>query len=255
MKNIYKLFVLAIMSVAFTGCEEDLITYYNNSFVQLANSSAASVVENSGSVVEIVAQLASPQSTATTVNFETTGDASRFTLSETSVVIPAGETSGSVLFSAVDDDDINGDVDIVVSLATSSGLPIGIGGEGVSSVDKTITIIDDNVPCNNYVLTVFTDAFPQETTWQITDSNGTIVYSGGDDYGPPSSVESRLKEYNHPVPLEDGCYTFTIFDAYGDGLADGVVEGSWSLTCGALVASSGVGNFGASDSTDFCVNQ
>ena len=255
MKNIYKILSGVLCLAVLMGCEEDLITYGNTNFVQLSNASAATVTENSGDEVEITAILGAPQTSSTTVNFDVTGDASRFSLSATSVEIPAGETSGSITFTPVDDDEINGDVDISIALATSSGLPVGIGGEGVSSVEKTITIIDDNVPCNNYVLVILTDAFPQETTWEITDVDGNIVYSGGEDYGPPSSAESRLKEYVEQVPLEDGCYTFTIFDAFGDGLSDGVVEGSWNLSCGALTASSGVGNFGSSDSTEFCVNQ
>lgn len=254
MKNMFKYMIaIAIVFTTF-GCEEDLVTYNNATFVQLANSSAAEVVENSGAVVNIVAQLGSPQSSDVTVNFNTTGDPSRYTLSSTSIVIPAGETEGGIVFTPIDDDEVNGDEAISISLATTSGLPVGIGGEGLYSVSKNITIIDDNVPCNNYVLTVITDAFPEETTWQITGAGGAVIYSGGQDYGPPSSAASREKEYTHNVPLEDGCYTFTIFDVFGDGLDDGVVQGSWSLSCSALTASSGVGNFGTSSSTDFCVN-
>jgi hypothetical protein len=255
MKNIYKLATFFVVITFFASCEEDLIIFDNTSFIQLQNATATTLVENSGTSIEVVAQLASPQATDITVNFDATGDAARYTLSASSIVIPAGDTEGSVSVSAIDDDLINGDTDVEISLATSSGLPVGIGGEGLNSVSKTITIIDDNVPCNDYVLVVLTDAFPEETTWDITDSTGAIVYSGGEDYGPASSAESRLKEYTHPVTLEDGCYTFTIYDVFADGLADGVVEGSWNLSCGALVASSGMGNFGASDATDFCVNQ
>ncbi|MBF8150105.1 hypothetical protein ITJ86_09370 [Winogradskyella sp. F6397] len=255
MKNIFK-FILAIAVMAsFSSCEEDLIVYSNSTFVQLSNSSATSLVENSGQTIEVVAILGDAQSTDTQVAIDVVGDAARYTISSTSATIPAGETSATFSFSAIDDDEINGDADVVISLSSSSSVPIGVAGEGNFSVSKTISIIDDNVPCNNYSLTVFTDAFPSETTWEIRDADDNIVYTGGQDYGPDASVESRLKEYNHDVPLEDGCYTFIMYDVFGDGMADGVVEGSWSLSCGALTVSSGVGNFGFSDSTDFCVNQ
>jgi hypothetical protein len=256
MKNIFKILPFVCMALCLQNCEQDEIVFEEDTFVQLANTAAASVVENSGDVVTISAVLGAPQLTPTTVNFDVVGDPSRFTITPgNSVTIPAGETSGSISFSAVDDELINGDTNVQITLSETSGLPVGIAGEGLYEISKSITIVDDNVPCNDYVLVVLTDAFPQETTWDIVDANGVQVYTGGQDYGPSSSAASRLKEYVEAVPLEDGCYTFTIYDAYGDGLADGVVEGSWNLGCGALVVSSGSGNFGASDSTEFCVNQ
>lgn len=257
MKNFKNAFIITLIGLFLWSCDEDLLIFSNDGFVQLEETVSATVIENSGESVSITAILGSPQASPTVVTFDITGTAesSRFTLTPgASISIPAGESSGTVLLTPIDNEDIDGDVDVILTLSTSSGLPIGIGGEGLESVSKTITIVDDNVPCNDYVLTVLTDAFPQETTWQITDTDGVIVHSGGEDYGPPSSAASRLKEYIEQVPLEDGCYTFTIFDAFGDGLDDGVVQGSWVLGCGALVVSSGVGNFGSSSSTDFCVN-
>ena len=254
----YKFIKGAFMSLAVlmaVGCDEDVVSNPDATFVQLNDDRSVTILENGGDAVEIDVVLGGPQASDTQVEFDVTGDATRYTLAPSSLSIPAGETSGTIILMAIDDEEINGDLDVVVALSTSSGLPVGIAGQGINSISKTITIVDDNVPCNDYVLIVLTDAFPQETNWEITDADGTIVYSGGDDYGPPSSAESRLKEYTHVVPLEDGCYTFTMLDSYGDGMADGVVEGSWNLTCGAIVAASGAGNFGFSNATEFCVNQ
>ena len=60
--------------------------------------------------------------------------------------------------------------------------------------------------------------------------------------------------YNYSFNLPDGCYTFTIYEAFGDGLFDGNVTGNWTLSCLIITHSTGSGNFGGSSSTDFCVN-
>ena len=57
---------------------------------------------------------------------------------------------------------------------------------------------------------------------------------------------------NISLTLADGNYTFTINDAYGDGICCGYGNGSYSLTSGGTVYASG-GSFGSSESTNFCV--
>ncbi len=275
MKNIYKLMALVLFLGTLTGCEEDLIIFSNDTFIQLQDANDIAIVENSGDVVTIVAQLASPQSSDTTVNFDITGDAGRYAVTPgTSIVIAAGETSGSIDFEAVDNDTIDGDVDIVVALSTSSGLPVGIGGEGISSVSKTITIVDDNVPCNDYLITVTTDRWGSETHWDIIDSTGTIVANDGPYVDGPAGFSET---YETTVNLADGCYSFRIYDTFGDGMD----TGSYSVVCGSLLQAEGEGdldgfpNFDQStvlipfftanpfgtdgvnfvEVTDFCVNQ
>ena len=56
------------------------------------------------------------------------------------------------------------------------------------------------------------------------------------------------------MTLADGCYTFTIYDSYGDGQFDGTNNGSYSLDCSIINAANCGGNWGSSESTDFCVN-
>lgn len=237
MKSFFKYLGLALVMSLYTNCEEDLIVFNDSSFVQLQDASAVSVVENSGAVVSIVAQLGAPQDTDTTVSFETTGDASRFSLSSSSVVIPAGETQGFITLTPTDDDDINGDIDITISLSASSDLPVGIGGNPLSDASKVITIVDDNVPCNNYVLTFVTDRWGSKDIWDILDSNGTTVATGGPYTDLAANGDTFTDEVS--VPLEDGCYTFRAFDWYGDSYSAG--GASYSLQCGALVAGTGDG--------------
>jgi hypothetical protein len=61
------------------------------------------------------------------------------------------------------------------------------------------------------------DEFPQETTWDFKNSTGDIIYSGGPYSTPNSMVDETLVFDDH------GCYTFTTYDAGGDGLQSGFV--------------------------------
>lgn len=254
MKNIFKTLILAVVAITFNGCEEDLIIFDAGQFAQINNAAATSITENSGVVVPIEVILAMPASSDVTINLEGTGaDASRFSLTPSTITIPAGETSGSAEFMAIDNDDIDGDVDVTVALSSSSSVPVGIGGEGTAegAASKVITIVDDNVPCNDVVVEIVTDRWGGETSWQITDGTGAIVASDGPYVNLPANGDSET--YTTTVFLEDGCYTFTIFDSYGDGQD----YGTYSVTCGALVHAEGGGDMedgNMSESTDFCVN-
>ncbi|TVR78482.1 MAG: hypothetical protein EA412_08580 [Chitinophagaceae bacterium] len=62
-------------------------------------------------------------------------------------------------------------------------------------------------------LTVITDCWGDEVTWNFEDSLQQIVFSGG--------VYPNLAgggTYLHSICLRAGCYTFNIFDGYGDGM-------------------------------------
>ncbi len=58
---------------------------------------------------------------------------------------------------------------------------------------------------------IYTDSWPTETTWQVTTNpGGAVVCSGA------PTVANALTSTTCCVPF--GCYDFTIFDAYGDGI-------------------------------------
>ena len=103
-------------------------------------------------------------------------------------------------------------------------------------------------PCdNNLTLTIILDNYPGETSWDVRDSGGNVVASGGGYSGAGSTVTE-----NFCVP--DGCFDFTIYDSYGDGICCGYGNGSYSLTNdadGSTLASGG--QFASSETTNFCV--
>lgn len=103
--------------------------------------------------------------------------------------------------------------------------------------------------CNGteVTLSITLDNYPEETSWVITNDAGTTVASGG-TYG--SSPDGSTITEN--ICLADDCYTFTINDAYGDGICCQYGNGSYTLTNGSTVLASG-GSFGSSEATDFCI--
>jgi len=131
-----------------------------------------------------------------------------------------------------------------VDMALPSGTPITVAGG-----DTVIFNVIKKVICNDFQLDVVLDSWGSETSWDITDSTGTVVEAGGPYAdGTPGALQS----YN--FTLADGCYTFTIYDAFGDGLSDGTNDGSWDLSCSVLGHASGSGSFGSFVAQDFCVN-
>ena len=104
--------------------------------------------------------------------------------------------------------------------------------------------------CNGLDVTVAItfDNYPEETSWQITDG-GVVVASGG-TYASQADGSSL----NISQCLPEGCYTFTMFDSYGDGMCCNYGSGSFSVTDenGTVLASGG--SFGSSVSSNFCIS-
>ena len=101
-------------------------------------------------------------------------------------------------------------------------------------------------PCSNISLTLElkTDNYPNETTWNIKNSAGTIVYAGG-----PYSVPNTLNTISLCLPA--GCYSFTINDSYGDGICCSYGNGYYNIKQGTTTLTSG-GQFGSTEIKSFC---
>lgn len=104
--------------------------------------------------------------------------------------------------------------------------------------------------CVDTRLTLTFDNYPEETSWNIKNSAGSTVASGG-TYG--SQADGSTLVINEC--LDAGCYTFTINDTYGDGICCAYGNGSYTLSntaTGTTLASGG--SFGSSETKNFCVS-
>lgn len=86
---------------------------------------------------------------------------------------------------------------------------------------------------NNLEIIIEADNYPDETSWDVKDLNGTVIASG--DVNGSS------------LCIGDGCHTFTIYDSYGDGICCGYGDGSYSILLNGEEIATG-GAFGSEES-------
>ncbi len=106
-------------------------------------------------------------------------------------------------------------------------------------------------PCNcdgdGFFLTLTFDDYASETSWQITNAGGAIVASG-DGYAEVAGTSIA-----EPICLPVGCYDLTVFDSYGDGMCCAYGDGGYSMTNSEGTVITSGGDFGDSDTFNFCV--
>ena len=124
----------------------------------------------------------------------------------------------------------------------TSGGSTGDGSTGDGSTDDGST--GSSCAATAGTLTLITDNYGSETSWNITNSSGTEVISG--------NGYSSNQTYSEDICLDDDTYSFTILDSYGDGICCSTGNGSYSLSIDATVVASGA-NFTYNEVTGFTV--
>lgn len=249
-----KIILASLLLLAFMGCDKEdapINTVYDNingqTGVGFSVQNQSVIVPEEGITVTVPVRVTTLSTSDRTFNVSvdpsSTGNSQDYTIG--SVTIPAGSYFGSFSVTFGNFDNLP---DLVnQTLVVNLDLPDGTAVVGSETV--TFTYLK-KIICNDLMLVINADTFGSETTFEITDASGAIVQSGG-----PFSDVSGGRTYSFNFSLPDGCYTFTIFDSFGDGLFDGSVTGNYALTCSLITHASGSGNFGSSESTDFCLNQ
>ncbi|WP_299902671.1 endonuclease [uncultured Aquimarina sp.] len=116
-----------------------------------------------------------------------------------------------------------------IELSTS-----GNTGGGSTTSDVNVRITFDN--------------YPEETSWEIRNDSNQVVFSGG-TYGSQADGST----INLSRTLDNGCYTFIIYDTYGDGICCSYGNGSYALTDATGTTLVSGGSFGSQESNNFCV--
>ncbi len=83
-----------------------------------------------------------------------------------------------------------------------------------NSLNASFDEVDAQTAGTVLTVTLNTDCWPEETSWEIKNVAGVVVASG-DNYD--NQPESEIIE-TVTLPDEIDCYQFTFYDAYGDGL-------------------------------------
>lgn len=117
-----------------------------------------------------------------------------------------------------------------------------------------------------------TDCYGYEIYWEITDNSNNVVASGGNTGvgtgGNQTAQATDPGAYGNEITitetlcLPDGCYDFTIYDDWGDGLngsaaTNCTVDGSYTVQDdqGTPLVTMQAVNYGTSETGNFCVPQ
>ncbi|MAZ01386.1 MAG: hypothetical protein CMP58_04260 [Flavobacteriales bacterium] len=134
-------------------------------------------------------------------------------------------------------------------LGTVSNIMITIENPNSSNDDDpsnnqniSFTAVDANAASASGAISVgvITDQYGNETSWDITNQYGVVVASGSGygNSGPQTVLGS-------PFSLPNGCYTFTIYDTYGDGICCSYGNGYYTIAdaSGTIFGGPGSGSF------------
>ncbi len=99
-------------------------------------------------------------------------------------------------------------------------------------------------------LTLLTDSYPEDTSWELQDLDGNILFEDGPLANP------RTEHFEDWCLDLDSCYVFVLYDSYGDGITAQGVSGNFVIANadGGVLASLGDPNFGSELATEFCVS-
>ena len=128
------------------------------------------------------------------------------------------------------------------ALVVYTSNPNGNSDECPDNDQVTLSVPEAMHTPNTVKLIMRTDANPDETTWEVTNPAGEVMYSGG----PYSSSGQMIQETFEFA--DESCFTFTIYDAAGNGIS---VPGFYMLYHGSNTQISQGTDFGYKDVVDF----
>ena len=148
------------------------------------------------------------------------------------------------------------------TLDFTASLTAGANAFGLKA-DTLNHVFQDEVPGNSEIewnidaqpegqpvfLNFLTDNFPQESSWKLFDDTNTVIATGG-PFGAPQTT------YMTEFCLDpEECYTFTVYDVFGDGMSAQNVQGDYEIfnQDGELIADLAKPNFGSQSSSHFCL--
>lgn len=131
------------------------------------------------------------------------------------------------------------------------------GSVDPNAVNNTVntTFGSSNITANstNITIKITLDQWGSETSWTLTNSAGTVVATNPAGYSD-AGASGAYPQADVNLTLPDDCYTFEIFDSYGDGMCCGYGNGGYEIHAnGVLVAGLSGGSFSNGDGKAFAV--
>ncbi len=138
---------------------------------------------------------------------------------------------------------VNGSNTLTVSLVYATD-------ENAVNNSTSFTFNAITTPTTLLNVSILFDNYPEETSWELLDSNGDVFLTAG-PFGSEAGGSTLSESYCVPY----GCYTFVMNDSYGDGICCGFFtgDGEYSVTGSGQNTLVSGGEFSFSDSSEFCV--
>lgn len=126
--------------------------------------------------------------------------------------------------------------------------------ENATNNSKTINFnIAEETDKANITVRISLDRYGQENSWKIRNSSNAVVLQS-----PAYVEESSNGTYPQPdinISLPNGCYSFEIADAYGDGMCCSFGNGKYEILAGGvLIPGLTGGSYGSGETKFFKVN-
>lgn len=137
---------------------------------------------------------------------------------------------------------LDGPQTLVVQSTSPNNLPDGDPTDDSFSLD----LVAAN-PGETVTLDLTPDDFGVDITWELTNENGTVLYSGGPYTN--GNTNTIIREFC----LGNACYTFTIADEFGDGICCGNGNGHYEITSAFGTHVQSNGDYGDGESREFCL--
>ncbi len=123
--------------------------------------------------------------------------------------------------------------------------------QGDMAIDN-FKVLDSNNAIQEINLKLFIqfDQYPEETSWELNDANGTVISQGG-----PYTNQAKESSIGIDLIVPEACYTLIMKDSYGDGMCCNYGNGYYSLSyadSGNEILSGG--SFQTEESQDFCLD-
>jgi len=129
----------------------------------------------------------------------------------------------------------------------------GLGLDENSLNDSASSSFNYSIGDNEIEVEILTDCWGNEVTWELRNDADDVIASGG-----PYANQQTFTSLTECLP--DGCYTFEIFDSFGDGLSGASfascgVDGNYTVTdgFGNILAQMGDPDYGSGISHTFCL--
>ncbi len=139
----------------------------------------------------------------------------------------------------------------VVGLAPGT-FSVVVTDENGCATEGEVTVITENTTsqdCYNVTINITLDNYGEENKWELKDGNGEIV----ETVGPFNNFENGAVQAT-TLCLPPGCYDFTIFDLWGDGMCCSYGQGGYEVIeddTGIVLASGG--SFSQEETKAICV--